>query len=124
MRREHAERDDEHVPERLEIVRVEAGVHDEEEDGRDLCRTREGVLDGRVLGEELGREVVGRQVLVVRREGVALEAEGADPELGADVELTVGDGQVRGREEGGREGKGRRTGPDQLDSRGDRRLRV
>lgn len=106
VRREHGERDDEDVPKRLEVVRVEAGVNDEEEDGRDLGRAGEGVFDGRVLGQELGREVVGREVFVVRGEGVALETQGADPELCADVELTAE--REQGRWDGCSRGRRRR----------------
>ena len=91
MRRDQAQRDDEHVPQRLEVVGVEAGVDDEEEDGRDLSWAGEGVFDSGVFWEEFRREVVGCEVFVVRREGVSLEAEGTDPEFGSDVELTGGE---------------------------------
>ncbi|KAF2312542.1 hypothetical protein GH714_035014 [Hevea brasiliensis] len=43
------------------------------------------VLDGGVLREELGREVVVADGGVVRWEVVALEAEGADPDLGGKI---------------------------------------
>jgi len=88
--RQQAQADDDSVLERLEVIIVEASVDDVEEDGRDLRRTSERVLDGGVLGEELGGEIVGGDVLVVRREGVALQAEGADPQLASDVDLAVG----------------------------------
>lgn len=90
MRWEKAQADDDGVLERLEVIIVEASVDDVEEDGRDLRRAGERVLDGGVLGEEFGGEVVGGDVLVVRREGVALQAEGADPQLASDVDLAVG----------------------------------
>ena len=44
-----------------------------------------GVLDGGVIREELGEEVVVGDGGVVRREVVALEAERADPDLGGKV---------------------------------------
>ena len=90
MGREKTEADDDALPERLEVVLVEASVDDIEEDGGDLGGAGEGVLDRRVLGEEFGGKVVVGDVLVVGREGVALEAEGADPELAAHVDLAVG----------------------------------
>jgi hypothetical protein len=88
--REEAEGDDDGLFESLEVVLIETGVDDEDEDGRDLSGAGEGVLDGGVFREEFGGEVVGGDVLVVRREGVALQAEGADPQLAANVDLTVG----------------------------------
>lgn len=87
--REEAERDDDALLEGLEVVVLEARVDDKEEDGRDLGGARQGVLDRGVLWQELGGQVRGRDVLVVRGEGVALEAEGADPQLAADVDLAV-----------------------------------
>lgn len=89
MGREETEGDDDALAEGLEVVLVEASVDDVEEDGRDLGWPGEGVLDGGILGEELGGQVVGRNVLVVRRERVALEAERADPQLAAHVDLAV-----------------------------------
>jgi len=52
-----------------------------------LSWSGEGVLDGRVSWEQFGRKIVGREFLVVRREGVSLETEGTDPEFGSDVDL-------------------------------------
>lgn len=89
MGREETEGDDDALAEGLEVVLVEASVDDVEEDGRDLGWPGEGVLDGGILREELGGQVVGRNVLVVRRERVALEAERADPQLAAHVDLAV-----------------------------------
>jgi hypothetical protein len=89
VRGQQTQADDDRLPECLEVILVQTGVDDVEEDGRDLGGASEGVLDCGVLGEELGGEVVARDVLVVRREGVALEAEGADPELPPHVNLTV-----------------------------------
>lgn len=89
VRGDHAEGDDEHVAEGLEVVCVEAGVDDKQEDGRHLRRPGERVLDRRVLWQQFGREVVGGQVLVVRRERVALQTERADPQLRSDVELAA-----------------------------------
>ena len=45
-----------------------------------------GVLDGGVMREELGGEVVVRDAGVVGREVVALEAERADLDLGGKVD--------------------------------------
>lgn len=88
-RRQHAQADDEDLLERFEVVRIEARVNDVEEDGRDLGRSGEGVLDGRAGGEQLGRQLRGRDVLVVGREGVSRQAEGADPKLGSEVQLAT-----------------------------------
>lgn len=89
MLRQQTQRDNDGILERLQVILVQAGVDDVEEDGRDLHRPRERVLDCGVFRQQLGREVVARDVLVVRRERVALEAEWADPELAAHVDLAV-----------------------------------
>lgn len=60
--------------------------------------TGEGVFDSGVLGQEFGGEVVGGDVLVVRREGVAAETEWTDPEFPAHVDLAV---RVEDRATGG-----------------------
>lgn len=44
------------------------------------------VLDGGVLGKELGREIVVGDGGVVRGEVVALKAQGADPDLGGEID--------------------------------------
>jgi hypothetical protein len=44
------------------------------------------VLDGSVLGEELGGEIVIGDGGVGGGEVVALEAEGADPDLGGEID--------------------------------------
>lgn len=51
---------------------------------------REGVIDGGVLGVELGRDVGGGDGGVVVGEVVALVAEGADPEEGGEVDAGEG----------------------------------
>lgn len=89
MRRQQAQTNDNTLPESLQVVLVQARIDYEKEDGGDLRRTGKGILDRRVLGEELGGEVLVRDVLVVRGERVALETEGADPELAAHVDLAV-----------------------------------
>lgn len=70
MRRQHAQADDKDIPERLEVVRIEAGVDDVEEDGRHGSRTGEGVFDSRVFGKELRWKVISGEVLVVGREAI------------------------------------------------------
>mmetsp|Transcript_37801 Transcript_37801/g.116799 ORF Transcript_37801/g.116799 Transcript_37801/m.116799 type:complete len:755 (+) Transcript_37801:280-2544(+) len=82
-------------------LRVDARVDDEDEDGRrDLHRL--DVLDHGVAAHELGGEVVLRHARVVRREGVAREADAALPRLGAMVDdaLRVEHGAARARERG------------------------
>ena len=90
MRREEGEGDDDALAQSLEVVLLEASVDDVEEDGGNLGRASEGVFDGGVFREKLGGEVVGGDVLVVGREGVAAETEGADPQFPAHVDLAVG----------------------------------
>lgn len=87
--RKQAQADDERLAQGLEVVIVHAGVDDVEEDGWDLGRTAEGILDGGVLGKELCGEVGAGNVLVMRRECVARETEGADPKLSAHVDLAA-----------------------------------
>lgn len=57
VRRQEGEGDDDGFFEGFQVVIVEARVDDEEEDGRDLGRTTEGVLDRRVSREQLRGEV-------------------------------------------------------------------
>lgn len=69
----------------------DAGVHHKQEDRGDSGAIRGGlVFDGGVVGEELGWEIVLGDGGVVRREMVALEAEGADPYLGSEVDYGEG----------------------------------
>ena len=49
----------------------------------------EGVFDGGVFGQQLGGQVRVGDVPVVRRERVAAQTEGTDPELAADVDLAA-----------------------------------
>lgn len=88
--REEAERGHKGLAESVELVLVNASVDDVEEDGRHRGGARESVLDGRVLWQQLGREVGLRDLLVVGREGVALQTEGTDPHLATDINLTAG----------------------------------
>jgi hypothetical protein len=68
VRGEHAQADDEDVSQGLEVVGIETGVDDVEEDWRDGRRPGEGVFDRGVFGEELWGKVVGSEVFVVGRE--------------------------------------------------------
>jgi hypothetical protein len=87
--REEAERGHKGLAESVELVLVNASVDDVEEDGRHRGRARESVLDGRVLWQQLGRQVGLRDLLVVRRERVTLKTERADPHFAADINLAV-----------------------------------
>ena len=87
--RKETQADDESITEGFEVFFVEACVDYEDEDGGNLGGAREGVLNGRVFGEELGWEVGVRDILVVRRECVALKTKGTYPEFAADVDLAV-----------------------------------
>ena len=108
VRRQQAQAYHERLAERLEVVRVHARVHHVEEDGRDLSGPAQRVLDRGVLGQQLRRQVRVADVLVVRGERVAREAEGADPQLAAHVDLAVGV-SVCGRVRGARRSPARRT---------------
>ena len=72
-----------------------AGVQEEEED-RGMGEVRVDVvvvklvLESGVLGIEFGREVRFRDLGVVRGKVVAVEAEGADPDLGGEVDAREG----------------------------------
>jgi hypothetical protein len=90
MGRQQAQADDDAVLQRLEVVLVHAGVDDKDEDGRDLSRSGQRVLDRRILGQQLGGQVGSGDVLVVGGKAVALEAEGADPQLATHINLAVG----------------------------------
>lgn len=79
--------------EEADLFLDDTGVDDEHENRR--RRRRRGgvggggglvVLDGGVLGEELGGEVFVGDGGVVEGEVVALEAEGTDPDLGGEVD--------------------------------------
>lgn len=89
MRGEQAQANDQSLAQGLEVILVHARVDDIEEDGRDLSGTRERVLDGGILGQQLGGKVGVADVLVVRREGVAGKAEWADPKLATYVDLAA-----------------------------------
>lgn len=89
IRRQQAQADHQSLPQRLELILIHTGVDDIDKDGWDLRRSREGILDGRVLREELGGKVGCGDILVVRWEGVALETKRADPEFPSDVDLAT-----------------------------------
>lgn len=79
MRWEQAQADDDSILQSLEVVVVKASVDDVKEDGRNLRRPRQGVLDRSVFRQQFGGQIVGRDIFVVRGKRVALQAEGADP---------------------------------------------
>jgi hypothetical protein len=87
--REQAQAHDDRVLERLQAVLLLACVHDEYEDRRGLDRLRKAVLDGSAVCVQLWGYLLLRDVLVVRREVVTVETEGAYPHAGAHVDLTV-----------------------------------
>lgn len=88
--RQQAQADYQCLLQRLELILIDTGVNNIEENGRDLGRARKSVLDSGELGQKLGRKIVGGKVLVVmRRERVTLETERTDPHLASDVDLTV-----------------------------------
>ena len=90
MRREQAQADDQTFFERFEIIFVQAGVYDEDKDGRDLCWSAKRVFDGCKLWQKFGWQVGCRNVFVVRWESIALQTEGTNPKLASHVNLTVG----------------------------------
>lgn len=88
--RQQTQADHQSFPQCFQFILIDTGVHDEEEDRRDLSRTGESVFDGGVFGQEFSGEIGSRNVFVVRRKGIALKAEGADPELSSDIDLARG----------------------------------
>jgi hypothetical protein len=74
----------------LEFILVDTSVNNVKEDGWDLSRSRKGIFDSGVLGQQLGRQVGCRDILVMRRERVSLKTERTDPEFASDVDLTTG----------------------------------
>ena len=49
----------------------------------------QGILNCGILGKQLGGEVGIGDILVVRRESISRQAEGADPKLSAHVDLAA-----------------------------------
>ena len=75
-----------------ELLRVDRRVDDEQEHGRNALTALDLVLDGGVCGHHLVRQRCLRDVLgVLGREVVSLSAEGAGPELRAEVDLAAGE---------------------------------
>lgn len=102
----------------MDLLVDEAGVEEEEEDGGRVegVGEREDVLDGGVLGVEFAGEVGFGDGVVVRGEVVALVAEGADPDLGGEVDAgegVEGGGAGLTTERGVREAGDVRVGTDQ-----------
>lgn len=89
MRREQTQGDNKRVLQCLEIILVNAGVDNIQEDWRDLSASGQSILDGCVFGEQLCREVGVGYVAVVGRELVAVQAERANPELSTRIDLTI-----------------------------------
>lgn len=95
VRGQQAETDDKRVAKSLEFILVHAGIDDKQEDGGHRCAAREGVFDGSELGQQFGWEVGVGDIFVVGRERVALQAEGTDPKLSTDINLTARYMQLR-----------------------------
>ena len=89
VRREETQADYESIPESFEVFFVKTCVDYEDKDGGNLSGAREWVFDGGVFSEKLGWEVGIRNILVVRRECVALKTKGTYPEFAADIDLAV-----------------------------------
>lgn len=83
------ETDDEGVAESLEFILVHACVDDKEEGGWYCGAAREGVFDSGELGQQFGGKVGVGYVFVVGRECIALQAEGTDPKLSANINLAA-----------------------------------
>ena len=73
---------------KLPILHHEASVDNKEKNRRHGHRPGEGVLDRGVFRKQLRRQIRARDVLVMRWEGIPLQAEGADPKFSTDVDLT------------------------------------
>ena len=73
----------------VELLDVDSRIDDEEEHGRDALTTLDFVLHGGVGGHHfVGQRGLGNVLRILRREVVALSAEGAGPQLRAEVNLT------------------------------------
>jgi hypothetical protein len=87
--RQQTQADHQSLSQSLEFILVDTSVNNVEEDGWDLSRSRKGIFDSSVLGQQLGRQVGSRNILVMRREWVSLKTERTDPEFASDVDLTI-----------------------------------
>lgn len=87
MGRQQTQADDQRVLQGLEIILIDAGIHDVQKDWRNLSTPGQRVLDRRVLCQQLCRQVCVGDVAVVRGELVAMQTERANPELSAGVNL-------------------------------------
>lgn len=54
MRREQAQANDQTFFERFEVIFVQAGIYDKDEDGWDLCWSAKRVFDGCKLWQKFG----------------------------------------------------------------------
>ena len=77
------------VTHRLETNIVLAQVDDEQKDRWCRRRSPQSVFDSGVFGEKFCRKIGVGDILVVWRERVSRQAEGADPKLSADVDLAA-----------------------------------
>lgn len=89
-RRQQAHRHQQGILERLDLVLGQTRVDDEQEDRRQARGAWQQVLDGREVGDQLGRQVGLAQGRVVRREVVAHVAEGACPRLSNEIDVARG----------------------------------
>lgn len=84
---QQAQAHDDRVLQRLQAVLLLASVDNEEENRRRRGGAREAVLDRCAAGVKLWRNLLGGDVLVVRRQSVSLQTEGAYPHPCAHVDL-------------------------------------
>lgn len=87
--RKQAQADNKGFFKSLEVVVIEARIDDVEEDRGRRRDSVEVVLDGGVFGQQLSRQIRVRDILVVRRECIALQTERTDPELASDIDLAL-----------------------------------
>lgn len=88
LRRQHRDGCTQSTSKSLKIIFQQAGIHNEEKDRRNRRRSRQCILNGRVLREELCRQICVGDVFVMRRESIPLQTEGTDPELSTNINLT------------------------------------
>jgi hypothetical protein len=73
----------------LQVLSVLAGVNNKQKHGRSLHWSRENVLNGSAGREQLMGKRAGRNVLVIGRQVVSVEAEGTSPLHGSKIQLAV-----------------------------------
>jgi hypothetical protein len=87
--RQKTETDDDGIPQSLEVRLIQARIHDEQEDRRNLGWSAQCVFDSRVLWQKFCRQVGVGDVLVMRRERIPLKAERTDPQFSSNVDLAA-----------------------------------